>query len=64
MKKKYAVNKLILVTMSDSNRVFNKWRKTSHEGRITDKIISLGRFFEACSGVVEDNNVMFENASL
>lgn len=28
-KKKNAVRKLILVTMSDSNRYFNKWRKAS-----------------------------------
>ena len=51
VKKKYAANKLILVTMSDSNRIFNKWRKTSHEGQITDKIISLSRFFQTCTGI-------------
>lgn len=34
-KKKFAVNKLILVTMSDSNRTFNKWRKITNETKIT-----------------------------
>lgn len=34
-KKKFAVNKLIVVTMSDSNRIFNKWRKINNESKIT-----------------------------
>lgn len=34
-KKKLAVRKLILVTMSGSNKYFNKWRKVSSEAKIT-----------------------------
>lgn len=30
IRKKTAVRKLILVTMSDSNRFFNKWRKITN----------------------------------
>ena len=61
VKKKYAVNKLILVTMSDSNRTFNKWRKTTHEGKITDKMIYLTQFFESITEIVKKNNIPFEN---
>jgi hypothetical protein len=30
IRKKAAVRKLILVTMSDSNRIFNRWRKVAN----------------------------------
>lgn len=35
VKKQFAIRKLISVTMSDSNRVFNKWRKVNNETKIT-----------------------------
>ena len=44
-KKKIAINKLVLTTMSDSNRFINKWRKANHEAKITDKMIILQRGF-------------------
>lgn len=59
IKKKYAVNKLIQVTMSDSNRTFNKWRKNAHEGKITEKMIFLSKFFEGCTQAIKDNNLLF-----
>lgn len=60
-KKKYAVRKLILVTMSDSNRYFNKWRKVSSEIKITEKMLALTKFFEQSTAVFTENMHLFDN---
>lgn len=43
VKKQYAIRKLVAVTQSDSNRVFNKWRKVNNETKITEKMINMDR---------------------
>ena len=54
-KKRLAINKIFSATMSDSNRYFNKWRKTSHEGKITEKMINLNRTFELLTNNSQSN---------
>ena len=61
VKKKQAINKLIMVTMSDNNRFFNKWRKTASEAAITEKMIGLTQSFEHCSACIKQHNYLFEN---
>lgn len=40
-KKKYAIRKIFSATMSDSNRMFSKWKKVVSEMKITQKITGL-----------------------
>lgn len=61
-KKKNAVRKLILVTMSDSNRYFNKWRKSTAQAKITGKLAALTRFFDNAIQICGSNLKIFEKA--
>ncbi len=45
VKKQFAIRKLVAVTQSDNNRVFNKWRKVNNETKITEKMINMDKVF-------------------
>lgn len=63
-KKRLAINKLFMATMSDSNRYFNKWRKSSHELKITDKMLALNRGFEVSLEVFRENFIILDRETI
>lgn len=48
--------------MSDSNRYINKWRKASHESKITDRLTIIQRGFELMENTFRVNFPLFDQS--
>ncbi len=47
--------------MSDSNRLFFKWRKINNEAKITEKIITLDKVLNNTESIFKNNFNVFED---
>ena len=53
-----------MATLSDTNRYFNTWRKTTNEAKITDKLKLLNSCFVNSKKIIEENLMIFTHPSL
>ena len=63
-KKRFAGNKLIMTTMSDTNRYFNIWKKVSNEAKITEKLRAVSNLFTTNFSLCRENLYFFSESKI